>query len=193
MSYDAPADRSDVVTVTYVLSQTRAEAVEPGARQRLAAAGWRDAGDGRFARDGRTLDVQVANSAGGALVTLVLAKDFSASALALAVAGFLAGGVLGGAVGAAAARRHRRHGPVLRGVAGTVAGLVVFTTVVQTIQVCLLAYHLTADRQWQPTDVQLAEFVLTVLPAVSVAVATAVLVVLALLALPPRPPVPALP
>ena len=193
VAYDAPADRTDVVTVTYVLSQTRAADVEAAARQRLAAAGWRDAGDGRLARAGRTLDLHVDDTYRGAQATFVTAKAFSAAALALAVAGFLVGAAAGAAVAAAAARRHRRHGPTPRGVTGTIAGLFVLVTAVYTAQTALYAHRLSAEGRWQPRDVQLAEFVLTVLPPVPIAVATAVLAALALLALPPGRPVATLP
>ncbi len=188
VSYDAPADRTDVVTVTYDLPRTRAGDVERAARQRLAAAGWRDTGDDRYARDGLTVDLQITDEAGGTRATIVAAKAFSVPALTAALAGLLAGAVLGGLVAAAAVRRHRRHGPVLRAVTATVTSLVVATTLTYALHVGMLAFHLSAQGAWKARDVQLAEFVLTVLPSVSVAVATAVLAVLALLALPVRRP-----
>jgi hypothetical protein len=185
VAYDAPADRTDVVTVTYELPQTFAAEVAAAARQRLTAAGWRGTTEDRLTRDGLTVDLQIADTAGGVRATIVTAKAFSAAALALAVAGFLAGALLGGLTAVAAVRRHRRHGPVLRGVTATVAAVVVTITLGYTAQVAMLAYRLTAEGEWRARDVQLAEFVLTVLPPVSIAVATAVLAALTLLALPP--------
>ncbi len=156
VSYDAPADRTDVVTVTYDLPQTYAAAVEATARQRLAAAGWRAAADDRLTRDGLTLDLQIADTAGGVRATVVAAKAFSAAALALAVAGFLAGALLGGLIAVAAIRRHRRHGPVLRAVTATVAVAVATITLMSAAQLAMLAYHLSAEGAWQARDVQLA-------------------------------------
>jgi len=185
-SYDSPPDRTDVVAVTYDLAGSTATEVEAAVANRLRAAGWQPHPDGFFARDGLRLTAQIQNTTSGVRATLLLSKGLSAPAVALAFAGLLAGAVLGWLVAAAGLRRYRMHGPVLRGVAGTVAALIVAVTTVYLLRVVPMLVFLTIEGGWQPRDVQLALFVLTVVPRVALIVAGAGLVVLFLLALPPR-------
>jgi hypothetical protein len=90
---------------------------------------------------------------------VVLSKGVSAPAVALALAGLLAGAALGWLIVAAGLRRYRMHGPVLRGMAGSVAALIVAITTV---------------------------YLLRVVPSAALIVGGAGLVVLFLLVLPPR-------
>jgi hypothetical protein len=152
----------------------------------LRAAGWRPGPDGIFTRDGLRLDPQIQNTPSGVRATVVLSKGVSAPAVALALAGLLAGAALGWLMVAAGVRRYRMHGPVLRGMAGTVAALIVVVTAVYLLRVVPMLVIMTAEGAWQPRDVQLAEFVLTAVPGAALIVGGAGLVVLFLLALPPR-------
>jgi hypothetical protein len=189
-SYDSAPDRTDVVTVTYDLTGSSAAEVEAAAADRLRAAGWRAGPDGFFARDGLRLNPQIQDTPSGVRATVVLSKGVSAPAVALALAGLLAGAVLGWLLVAAGLRRHRLHGPVLRGVAGAVAAALVAITAIYLTRVVPMLVLTTVEGGWQPRDVQLAEFVLTAVPQVTLIVAGAGLVVLLLLTLPPRRAVP---
>ncbi|GAA3351848.1 hypothetical protein GCM10020358_83090 [Amorphoplanes nipponensis] len=182
VSYDSAPDRTDVVTVTYELSGTSAPAVEARARDRLAAAGWRADRDGDLTRDGLAVGLQIADAGGGVRATVVASKLTSPLAGVLAVAGFLLGAALGGLLVRLAHRRFRRHGPAVSLVAGAPA--VVVTAL--TLGYAAMAVLMTAHDPRRP-GVQLAEFLLTVFPSVSLAVGGAALLALALVALPPRP------
>jgi len=182
VSYDAAPDHTDVVAVTYELPGTDASEVEAAARLRLAAQRWRPRPDGDLTRDGLVVGLQIADTAGGVRATIVASKVTSATARALALAGFLLGAVLGWLLARAAERRFRRHGPAVTLVAGTLA--VVVTAV--TMGYATLAVLLIASGGPQPPGVQLAEFLLTVFPALATTVIGAALVALLLIALPPR-------
>ena len=183
-SYDSGPDRTDVVAVTYDLTGSDAAGVSAAAASRLRAAGWRAEGDGFFTRGGLRLNPQIQNTPSGVRATMVLSKGLSAPAVVLAVGGLLAGAVLGWLLAAAGARRYRLHGPVLRGVAGAVAALIVAGATVYALRVV----PMLVQMDWQPKDVQLAEFVVSAVPAAMWFLGGAALITLLLLALPPRRP-----
>jgi hypothetical protein len=181
VAYDSPPDRTDVVAVAYDLPGTAAAAVEAAARTRLAAQGWRVAGED-FVRDGSVVDLQIADTVGGVRAVVVMSKDSSSAAVGLAAAGFVAGAVLGWLLAGATERRFRRHGPAVSLVAGTLTVLVTAVTFGYATLTVLFVAH---GGPQQP-GVQLAEFLLTVMPSLTRAMAVAVVVALLLIALPPR-------
>lgn len=182
VAYDSPPDRTDVVAVTYDLPGTAAAAVEAGARSRLAAQGWRAAGDD-LTRDGTVVDLQIADTVGGVRAAIVMSKEPSPAAFGLAATGFLAGAVLGWLLAGSARRRFRRHGTAVRLMAGTLTAAVTAVSLGYAAVTVLFLAH----GGPQLPGVQLAEFLLTAIPALTTATAVAVLVALLLIALPPRP------
>lgn len=185
VSYDAPADRTDVVAVRYTVSDARASEVEAAARSRLTAAGWQPSADETLLRDGLRLTLQITNTPGGVDATIVAAKPASWAAAALALAGFVVGAALGWFVAAAARRRYHRHGPAVRTPVAVLAALVSLLTLLWAAPLMLLLGGITAHNGWTPKDVQLAEFVLTVRPWVAQTSVVLLAAGLLLLLLPP--------
>ncbi|GID97960.1 hypothetical protein Adi01nite_73720 [Amorphoplanes digitatis] len=182
VSFDSPPDHTDTVAVTYDLSPAAAAEVEAAARSRLEVAGWRPGPDGELTRDGLAVLLPVAaDMPAGVRVTVVVSKTVPPSAVALAAAGFVLGAILGGLLAARAARRFRRQGDAVRALAGTLTVLVTAVTFGYATTAALFLQH----GGWPP-DVQLAEFLLTVFPKMSIAVLAAAVAALALIALPPR-------
>jgi hypothetical protein len=70
VSYDAPADRTDVVAVRYLVPDVRASEVEAAARSRLTAAGWQPSADETLLRDGLRLTLQISNTPSGVDATI---------------------------------------------------------------------------------------------------------------------------
>ncbi|MET8147696.1 hypothetical protein ACIBSW_28870 [Actinoplanes sp. NPDC049668] len=182
VSFDSPPDHTDTVAVTYDLSPARAAEVEAAARARLEAAGWRPLPDGELTRDGLAVALQVADTPAGVRATVVAAKTVPPAAVAQAAAGFVLGTVLGGLLAARAAARFRRQSEAVRALAGTLTVLVIAVTFGYAITAALLVLH----GGGRPPGVQLAEFLLTVFPKMSIAVLAAAAAALALIALPPR-------
>lgn len=183
VSYDGPADHTDVVAVTYELAGTSAAVVEAAARARLSEQGWRTAPGDTFTRGNLVVGLQIADTAGGVQAIVLASKATPAAARVLAGAGFLLGAALGWLLVRLAGRRFRRHNPGMRALAGIPAVLATAVTLGYATLVALLIAH---GGPQQP-DVQLAEFVLTVFPTLTVAVGVAALLALLLVGLPPRP------
>ncbi len=182
VSYDAEPDHTDVVAVTYELPGTFASEVEAAARSRLAAQGWRAGQDGTLTRGDLVVRLQISDTAGGVTAAVLASKVTSAVAGVSAVGGFLLGAVLGWLLARAAERRFRRHGPTVRALAGILAVLVTALT----MGYATLALLMLANGGPQLPGVLFAEFLLTVFPALTTAVATAAVVALLLVGLPPR-------
>jgi hypothetical protein len=182
VSYDSAPDHTDVVAVTYDLPRTSAAVVEQAARERLAADGWRSQPDGDLTRAGLVLNLQIADQAGGVRAIVVAAKATSTAAKVLAVGGFLVGAGLGWLLAGAACRRLRWRGPAVSLLAGTLAVLVTAVT----MGYAAIAVMLTAHGGPQPPGVQLAEFLLSVFPALTTGVLAAAVAALLLAVLPAR-------
>ncbi|MET0491512.1 MAG: hypothetical protein ABW000_00130 [Actinoplanes sp.] len=186
VSYDAPADRTDVVAVRYLVADSRASEVEAAARSRLTAAGWQPSADETLLRDGLRLTLQISNTPSGVDATIVAAKPASWAAVVLAVAGFALGAGLAWPAVAAARRRYHRHGPAIRGSVAVLAAVVSLLTLLWAAPLALLLGGIAAHNGWTPKDVQLAEFVLTARPWVAPATVVVLAAALILLLLPPR-------
>jgi hypothetical protein len=183
VSYDAPPDHTDVVAVTYELAGTSAAVIEAGARTRLAEQGWRKRSSDTFTRGDLVVGLQIRDTPGGVQATVLASKATPPLAWALAVTGFLLGAALGWLLVRWAGRRFARHSPAMRALAGIPA---VAATAV-TLGYATLTVLLVAHGGPQQPEVQLAEFVLTVFPALATAVVVAALAALLLVGLPPRP------
>jgi hypothetical protein len=191
VSYDSPPDHTDVVAVSYDIPADRVPTVVAGARERLAAAGWHlstSEGDDHQegVRDGLEITVQSPRGPDTPTVTVLVAKTFSVSAVALAVLGLLVGALAGWLVHAWAVQRLRRHRAAVRLVVVPVCALLSAAVALITLATVNYAVLMTVEGGWTPKDVQLADFVLVLFPTATITLVATALALLALIATPPR-------
>lgn len=197
VAFDAPADRTDRVVVSYAPPAEQAPAIVTQARERLAAAGWQvtslqvqSDGTTSFDASGDGLSLGVVAwpvGSSGETVSIVVSKGFSGAAAAALAAGFPGGLLVGWLVATWLLQRRRRHRRARR-VASTVAALPVLLVAGLTVGQALLFLLAKGADGVTPNDVQIPLFVLSALPAllpgVTVAAAVSTLLAVVITALP---------
>ncbi|HEX8630096.1 MAG TPA: hypothetical protein VF755_18210, partial [Catenuloplanes sp.] len=175
VAFDAPADRTDRVVVSYAPPAREAPAIVTRARERLAEAGWdvtsllvQNDGIASFEASGDGLSLWVTawpTGSSGDTVSIVVSKGFSAAAVAALAAGF-PGGLLAGWLLATWMLQRRRRLSRTRQAAISAAVIPLLMVAVATVaQTPLFLLAKAADDGFTPNDVQIPQFVLSALPA----------------------------
>jgi hypothetical protein len=177
VAYDNSPDHTDQVVVSYHPPAAQVPEMAETARQRLDAAGWRvsqvfQGNDGYvtlYASNGE-LNVYLDGSTGqspdsGVYLNVQVSKGFSATASQALVGGLAGGMLVGWPLMAWVLQRRRRHHAVLQRVIEVLGGPFLIVASINLAGAGVL-FGVTTGAGFAPKDVQIPEFVLSMVPGV---------------------------